>query len=97
MIVAEAGAKGAVTIATNMAGRGTDIKLGGNPDFRARRRVGSEASPEEYLQAYEEEYAKWKKDYDEVCALGIAAYRQPAARPFGTSRRSGIFPLLSFA
>lgn len=70
MIVAEAGAKGAVTIATNMAGRGTDIKLGGNPDFRARRRVGSEASPEEYLQAYEEEYAKWKKDYDEVCALG---------------------------
>ena len=49
MIVAEAGAKGAVTIATNMAGRGTDIKLGGNPDFRARRRVGSEASPEEYL------------------------------------------------
>ncbi len=70
MIVAEAGAKGAVTIATNMAGRGTDIKLGGNPDFRARRRVGSEASPEEYLQAYEEEYVKWKKDYDEVCALG---------------------------
>ena len=70
MIVAEAGAKGEVTIATNMAGRGTDIKLGGNPDFRARRRVGSEASPEEYLQAYEEEYAKLKKDYDEVCALG---------------------------
>ncbi|MDY3938837.1 MAG: preprotein translocase subunit SecA [Spirochaetia bacterium] len=70
MIVAEAGAKGAVTIATNMAGRGTDIKLGGNPDFRARRRVGTDAAPEEYLAAYEEEYAKWKKDYDEVCALG---------------------------
>ena len=70
MIVAEAGAKGAVTIATNMAGRGTDIKLGGNPDFRARRRVGTDATPEEYLAAYEEEYAKWKKDYDEVCALG---------------------------
>lgn len=70
MIVAEAGAKGAVTIATNMAGRGTDIKLGGNPDFRARRRVGADATPEEYLAAYEEEYAKWKKDYDEVCALG---------------------------
>ena len=70
MIVAEAGAKGAVTIATNMAGRGTDIKLGGNPDFRVRRRVGTDATPEEYLAAYEEEYAKWKKDYDEVCALG---------------------------
>ncbi|MCI6827289.1 MAG: preprotein translocase subunit SecA, partial [Spirochaetia bacterium] len=39
LIIAEAGAKGAVTIATNMAGRGTDIKLGGNPEFRARKRA----------------------------------------------------------
>jgi preprotein translocase subunit SecA len=37
LIIAEAGAKGSVTIATNMAGRGTDIKLGGNPEFRAHR------------------------------------------------------------
>jgi preprotein translocase subunit SecA len=36
MIVAQAGKKGAVTIATNMAGRGTDIILGGNPDYSAR-------------------------------------------------------------
>ncbi len=36
MIVAQAGRKGAVTIATNMAGRGTDILLGGNPEYRAR-------------------------------------------------------------
>jgi preprotein translocase subunit SecA len=36
-IVAQAGKKGQVTIATNMAGRGTDILLGGNPDFLARR------------------------------------------------------------
>ena len=35
-IVAQAGRKGAVTIATNMAGRGTDILLGGNPEFLAR-------------------------------------------------------------
>jgi len=35
-IVAQAGRKGAITIATNMAGRGTDILLGGNPDFMAR-------------------------------------------------------------
>ena len=35
-IIAQAGRKGAVTIATNMAGRGTDILLGGNPDFLAR-------------------------------------------------------------
>ena len=38
-IVAQAGSVGAVTIATNMAGRGTDILLGGNPDFLARRRM----------------------------------------------------------
>ena len=35
-IVAQAGSKGAVTVSTNMAGRGTDILLGGNPEFRAR-------------------------------------------------------------
>jgi len=39
LIISEAGAKGSVTIATNMAGRGTDIKLGGNPEHRARRRA----------------------------------------------------------
>ena len=41
-IVAEAGRLGAVTIATNMAGRGTDIILGGNPDFEARRQMRKE-------------------------------------------------------
>ncbi|MDR0966743.1 MAG: preprotein translocase subunit SecA [Myxococcales bacterium] len=39
-IVAQAGRKGAVTIATNMAGRGTDIILGGNPEFLAKKEVG---------------------------------------------------------
>lgn len=38
LIIAEAGAKGAVTVATNMAGRGTDIKLGGSPETRARKK-----------------------------------------------------------
>ena len=38
-IVAQAGRKGAVTVSTNMAGRGTDILLGGNPDFLARERL----------------------------------------------------------
>ena len=38
-IVAQAGKKGTVTIATNMAGRGTDIKLGGNPEFMARKKM----------------------------------------------------------
>ena len=38
-IVAQAGCKNAVTISTNMAGRGTDIILGGNADFKARQAV----------------------------------------------------------
>jgi preprotein translocase subunit SecA len=70
LIIAEAGAKKSVTIATNMAGRGTDIKLGGSPEHRARRRAGSEASPEEYAAIYAEELEKWQKDYEEVKALG---------------------------
>ncbi|MDR2717767.1 MAG: preprotein translocase subunit SecA [Treponema sp.] len=70
LIIAEAGAKGSVTIATNMAGRGTDIKLGGSPEHRARRRAGTGASPEQYAVIYGEEYEKWKKDYEEVKTLG---------------------------
>jgi preprotein translocase subunit SecA len=70
LIIAEAGAKGSVTIATNMAGRGTDIKLGGNPEFRARKRAGTTATEEEYKAAYAAEFEKWKKDYEEVRAVG---------------------------
>ena len=69
-IIAEAGAKGSITIATNMAGRGTDIKLGGNPDLRARHLVGTDATPEEYQDAYEKELEKWRVDYEEVKSLG---------------------------
>ena len=46
-IVAEAGVPGAITIATNMAGRGTDIQLGGNVDMRIRQEIDPNASPEE--------------------------------------------------
>lgn len=70
MIIEEAGAKGAVTIATNMAGRGTDIKLGGSIDARARRLCGTEATAEEFAQALQEVYPSWKKDYEEVKSLG---------------------------
>ena len=70
LIIAEAGAKGSVTIATNMAGRGTDIKLGGNPEFRARKKAGTEATPEEYAKILAAEYDLWKKDFDEVRSLG---------------------------
>jgi preprotein translocase subunit SecA len=69
-IIAEAGAKGSVTIATNMAGRGTDIKLGGSPEHRARKRAGTDASPEKYAGFYKEEYENWKRDYEEVKRLG---------------------------
>ncbi len=50
-IVAQAGHFGAVTIATNMAGRGTDILLGGNPDFLARRAMRQQGFDEEIIEA----------------------------------------------
>ena len=50
-IVAQAGHWGAVTIATNMAGRGTDILLGGNPEFLARRALRQEGLDEEIIEA----------------------------------------------
>ncbi len=50
-IVAQAGHYGAVTIATNMAGRGTDILLGGNPEFLARRAMRQEGYEEELIEA----------------------------------------------
>ncbi|WP_286958479.1 preprotein translocase subunit SecA [Arsenicicoccus sp. UBA7492] len=61
-IVAEAGRKGAVTVATNMAGRGTDIILGGNPEFRAMadlkaRGLDPDETPEEYEAAWDEALA----------------------------------------
>ena len=49
-IVAQAGHWGAVTIATNMAGRGTDISLGGNPEFLARRALRQEGLDEEIIE-----------------------------------------------
>ncbi|MCI7590269.1 MAG: preprotein translocase subunit SecA [Spirochaetia bacterium] len=70
LIIAEAGVEGAVTIATNMAGRGTDIKLGGNPEFRARKRAGTTATEEQFNAALEIEKEKWLKDYEKVKNLG---------------------------
>ncbi|HRV23964.1 MAG TPA: SEC-C metal-binding domain-containing protein, partial [Sphaerochaeta sp.] len=70
LIIENAGSKGAVTIATNMAGRGTDIKLGGSLEGRIRSQVGSEATREEYQAALEKIAPLWKKDYEEVKELG---------------------------
>ncbi len=50
LIIAQAGKKGTVTIATNMAGRGTDIILGGNPDFSARADMRVENFTEELIE-----------------------------------------------
>lgn len=70
LIIAEAGAKGSVTIATNMAGRGTDIKLGGSPEMRAKKRTGINPNPDYYEKVLAEEYTKWQSDYNEVKELG---------------------------
>ncbi|MBN1835423.1 MAG: preprotein translocase subunit SecA [Spirochaetales bacterium] len=69
-IIAEAGAEGAATIATNMAGRGTDIKLGGNPEHRASRKAGSEPDGDQYEKLLAAETERWWKDYETVRAAG---------------------------
>jgi preprotein translocase subunit SecA len=79
MIIARAGVKGAVTVATNMAGRGTDIMLGGNPEFMAdfelqRRGISPVENAAEYEAAWPTELAKQKEavasGHEEVVALG---------------------------
>ena len=78
-IIARAGIKGAVTVATNMAGRGTDIMLGGNPEFMAdfelqRRGISPVDNAAEYEAAWPTEIARQKaavaKEHEEVIALG---------------------------
>ncbi len=69
-IVAQAGAKGAVTIATNMAGRGTDILLGGNPEARARERFDPEENPEAYQREVEKHTAQCVIEKQDVIDLG---------------------------
>ncbi len=69
LIVAQAGRKGSVTISTNMAGRGTDILLGGNPEMLARAEVDPENAAkigheivEELQPQYQAAFARWKDD-----------------------------------
>jgi preprotein translocase subunit SecA len=71
-IVAQAGRKGAVTIATNMAGRGTDILLGGNPDFMFKQVLYREENLPDArkLEIYEEIRSDCEKNKQEVVALG---------------------------
>src|SRR5215475_392734 len=78
-IVAQAGRKGAVTVATNMAGRGTDIMLGGNPEFIAdlelhQRGLSPVDTPEDFEDAWPEAVDKAKRavaeEHEEVTELG---------------------------
>jgi preprotein translocase subunit SecA len=71
-IIAQAGHKGAVTIATNMAGRGTDILLGGNPDFMFKQILYREEdlTDARKLEIFEQIRADCEKDKQEVIAAG---------------------------
>jgi preprotein translocase subunit SecA len=75
-IVAQAGRKGAVTVATNMAGRGTDILLGGNPEFLAigeLRQRGLEPETEEYDAAWDDALERWNKLCDDEAEEVVGA------------------------
>ncbi len=70
-IVAQAGRKGAVTISTNMAGRGTDIVLGGNPEMMAKHEVGPEPDlpmDGEDEEAFEARRAEWARRLEQRVA-----------------------------
>jgi len=78
-IIARAGTVSAVTVATNMAGRGTDIMLGGNPEFMAdfelqRQGLNPVETPEEYEKAWPAEITRQKesvaKEHETVVSLG---------------------------
>ncbi len=69
-IIAQAGRLGAVTISTNMAGRGTDILLGGNPKFLAKKMAGDGSSEEEFQEAYKKALEITSREKEEVVKLG---------------------------
>jgi len=71
-IIAQAGRLGAVTIATNMAGRGTDIKLGGNPEFLAKQEMRKQGYPEEVIS----ECTSFAVTDDEVILNARTVYKE---------------------
>ena len=106
-IVAQAGVPGAVTIATNMAGRGTDIQLGGNVDMRIKAELAGitdeaerEARDRRITRRSRRQQAEGagrrRPLHDRHRAPRKPPHRQPAARPFrppGRSRRLQILPV----
>jgi len=81
-IVADAGKLGAVTIATNMAGRGTDIKLGGNVEFKVMEAIAAnpEADPEELRARIEAEHADDEKAVIDAGGLFVLATERHESR-----------------
>jgi preprotein translocase subunit SecA len=90
-IIAQAGRKGSVTIATNMAGRGVDIILGGNPQFQIRKQLigegyeeGSDELESESRRRQDTVRSEWERDHDEIIELGglyvLATERHEARR-----------------
>lgn len=76
-IVAQAGKVGAVTIATNMAGRGTDILLGGNPEFLARKQMRADGYEEEMIeqaQSFNENVSEQVRDARAVYRAHLQAF-----------------------
>src|SRR5262249_37412306 len=82
--VAQAGVPGAITIATNMAGRGTDIQLGGNADMRVRQELQGIEDPAERERRIAEIRGQVAKLKDKALAAGgryVLRTQRPAARP----------------
>ena len=89
-IIAQAGRKHAVTIATNMAGRGVDIVLGGNPQHELRKELHAEGIEDaeeldaEQRRRFEGVRPQWQRDHDEIKELGglyvLATERHEARR-----------------
>jgi preprotein translocase subunit SecA len=69
-IIAQAGRLNAITVSTNMAGRGTDILLGGNPEALARNKVDPEQAPADYEKTLLEMKALCEAEHKQVVAVG---------------------------
>ena len=107
-IVSQAGVPGAITIATNMAGRGTDIQLGGNADMRIRQELKDMPEGGQRDAAAAEIRAQVARLKEKALKAGglfvlgterheVAAHRQPAARPLRPPGRSGPLEVLPVA
>ncbi|MCU0665047.1 MAG: preprotein translocase subunit SecA [Myxococcota bacterium] len=70
LIIAQAGRKSSVTVSTNMAGRGTDIILGGNAEMMAKGRIDPQESPSEFSKLVAEFKMQCEKEREEVISAG---------------------------